>query len=156
MLMELAAAAAIGTAAPAATSATVHVYFLHAEHGVAVHRVAPARTPATTAVRGLLAGPTAAERHRGLSSTVPSGSRLLGLTVKHGLATVDLSSRFASGGGSASMNWRLAQLVYTLTAVAGVDRVNLRLQGRLVRVFSGEGLLLRQPLRRSDYPEFIP
>jgi len=107
-------------------------------------------------VRGLLAGPTAAERRRGLSSTVPSGSRLLGLTVKGGLATVDLSSRFASGGGSASMNARLAQLVYTLTAVAGVERVNLRLEGRLVRVFSSEGLLLYQPLRRSDYAEFIP
>ncbi|HEY8705234.1 MAG TPA: GerMN domain-containing protein [Gaiellaceae bacterium] len=129
---------------------------MHAEHGVAVNRAAPARTPASAAVRGLLAGPTAAERRRGLSSTVPSGSRLLGLTVKDGLATVDLSSRFASGGGSASMNARLAQLVYTLTAVAGVERVNLHLEGRLVRVFSSEGLLLYQPLRRSDYAEFIP
>jgi germination protein M len=92
---------------------TVHVYFVRGERGALVHRVVPARTPASAAVRALLAGPTAAERRRGYSSAVPSGTRLLGLTVKRGLATVDLSNRFASGGGSTSMNWRLAQLVYT-------------------------------------------
>lgn len=137
-----------------ATRTVVHVYFLHGEHGVAVHRAAPARTPATAAVRALLRGPTAVERSRGLTSALPTNVELRGLTVRHGTATVDLSRRFASGGGSASMFGRLGQLVYTLDAVPNVDRVNLWIEGRLVRVFSGEGLILTQPLTPSSFAEF--
>ena len=134
----------------------MHVYLLYREHGVAVHRTAPAATPLGTAVTALLAGPTASERRDGLTSAVPAGTRLLGAVVRDGLATVDLSSRFAAGGGSASMTARLAQLVYTATSIRGVSQVELRLQGRIVRVFSGEGLILRQPLRRADYPDVVP
>lgn len=148
------------TAPPASaastTAATVHVCFLRGEHGALVHRTAPRRTPATAAVRALLRGPTPAERAHGLGSAVPAGTRLLGLTVRGGLATVDLSRRFASGGGSASMQARLGQLVYTLTSIPRVQRVGLRLEGRTVRVFSAEGLILDQPLTRRSFPEFMP
>jgi len=150
-------AGALAFAAPsAAGAATVHVYFVYGEHGVAVHRHAPSATPATAAVRALLNGPTATERVHGLSSAVPVGTRLLGLSIRDRVASVDLSSRFASGGGSASMTGRLGQLVYTLTAIRGVNAVNLRIEGRLVHVFSGEGLILRQPLSRAAYQEFVP
>ncbi len=145
---------ALTAPAAAARTASVHVYFVHGEHGVTVHRLGPALTPATVAVRALLAGPTATERRQGLSSAVPIGTRLLGLSVRDGAASVDLSSRFGSGGGSLSMTERLAQLVYTLTAIRGVHTVNLRIEGRLVRVFGSEGLILRQPLSRSAYPAF--
>jgi spore germination protein GerM len=107
-------------------------------------------------VQALLAGPSVTERRHRLSSAVPAGTRLLGLAVRARVAAVDLSSRFSSGGGSLSMHERLAQLVFTLTAVRGIDRVTLKLDGRVVRVFSGEGLVLRQPLARSDYQDFIP
>lgn len=147
-------AGALAFAAPsAAGAATVHVYFVYGEHGVAVHRHAPS---ATAAVRALLNGPTATERVHGLSSAVPVGTRLLGLSIRDRVASVDLPSRFASGGGSASMTGRLGQLVYTLTAIRGVNAVNLRIEGRLVHVFSGEGLILRQPLSRAAYQEFVP
>ena len=151
--LAVVAALAVPTAAGAAT---VHVYFLYGEHGVAVHRQAPAAAPATAAVRALLKGPTAAERAHGLGSAVPAGTRLLRLSVRSRVAVVDLSSRFASGGGSASMFARLGQLVYTLTAVRGVDAVNLRIEGRPVRVFGGEGLVLQQPLSRAAYADFVP
>ena len=150
------AVAALALAVPAvADAATVHVYFVRGEHGTAVHRSASALTPARAAVNALLAGPTARERIWGLSSAVPTGSRLLGLTIRNQTATVDLTSRFASGGGSASMNERLGQLVYTLTAIPGVKAVTLMLQGRLVHAFSGEGLILRQPLTRTAFNEFL-
>lgn len=148
---------AVALAAPsAAAAATVHVYFAFGEHGVAVHRQSPAAAPATAAVKALLKGPTAGERGHGLSSAVPTGTRLLGLSVRDRVASVDLSRRFASGGGSLSMSVRLSQLVYTLTAIRGVDAVSLRVEGRVVRVFSGEGLILRQPLTRAAYAEFVP
>lgn len=108
------------------------------------------------AVLALLAGPSAEERTRGLASAVPAGSRLLGITVRDSIATVDLSREFESGGGSASMSMRLAQLVYTLTRVPGVSRVQLWLEGLSVSTFSGEGLMLRQPLTRRDFPNAAP
>lgn len=150
-------AGAVALAAPsAAGAATVHVYFAYGEHGVAVHRQAPAAAPATAAVRALLKGPTATERAHGLSSAVPTGTRLLGLNIRDRVANVDLSRRFASGGGSLSMSIRLGQLVYTLTAIRGVDAVSLRIEGRVVHVFSGEGLILQQPLTRAAYTDFVP
>jgi hypothetical protein len=108
------------------------------------------------AVLALLAGPNAEDRARGLASEVPAGSRLLGITVRDSIATVDLSRDFESGGGSASMLMRLAQLVYTLTRVPGVVGVRLWLDGQPVNTFSGEGLEIEGPLRRSDFPDPAP
>src|SRR5581483_10568165 len=65
----------------AAEAATVHVFFIRGEHGVVVHRPAPAMTPARAAVSALLEGPTVSERRQGFSSAFPTGSRLLGLTI---------------------------------------------------------------------------
>ena len=149
------ALALAGPAAAAPRTTSVHVYFLHGEHGAVVHRAAPARTPATAAVTALLRGPSAGERARGLTTAVPAGTRLLGLTVRGDAATVDLSRRFGSGGGSASMFARLGQLVYTLTAVPHVRHVRLRIEGRAVRVFGTEGIVLDQPLDRGSFARFL-
>jgi hypothetical protein len=108
------------------------------------------------AVRLLLDGPTAAESQADVSSQIPPGTRLLGLDIDGGTATVDLTSEFESGGGSASMFGRLAQVVYTLTEFDSVRRVNFRLDGEPVDVFSGEGIVLDEPVSRTDYAELLP
>ena len=108
------------------------------------------------AVLALLAGPGPAGQTRGLTSAVPPGSRLLGLTVRDSIATVDMTRVFESGGGSAAVRMRVAQLVYTLTRVPGVRSVRLWLEGRPVEVFSGEGLDISQPLTRADFRDFAP
>ena len=53
------------------------------------------------ALEALLAGPTTEERARGLRSEIPAGTRLRDLTVREGVATIDLSEAVATGGGSA-------------------------------------------------------
>jgi hypothetical protein len=110
------------------------------------------------AVRLLLDGPTAAEQQPGsdVSSQIPRGTRFLGLDIEGGTATVDLTSEFESGGGSASMFGRLAQVVYTLTEFDSVRRVRFALDGEAVDVFSGEGIVLEQPVTRKDYEELLP
>ena len=110
------------------------------------------------ALRLLLDGPTAAEREPGVdaSSQIPSGTRLLGLDIDGGTATVDLTSEYESGGGSASMFARLAQVVYTLTEFPTVQRVSFMLDGEPVDVFSGEGILLEEPVGRKEYAELMP
>lgn len=150
-----------GTAPPVATAPTptfsYEVWFMHGEQLQAVRRTAE-RTPrvATTALRSLLAGPTPQEAAAGLSTAIPKDTKLLGVSVEDGVATVDLSSEYESGGGSLSMTARLAQVVFTLTQFPTVHRVRFALDGEPVHVFSGEGIVLDHPVGRADYDLLLP
>lgn len=149
-----ATATATSTPTPVTTS-TVGVYLLHDERVQPVARTAHGAGVAAEAVRGLLAGPTATERAAGLSTAVPAGTRLLDLAVSNGLATVDLSGEFASGGGSLSMTARVAQVVFTLTRFPTVQRVSFRVDGRDVSALGGEGVDVSD-VTRADYESRSP
>jgi germination protein M len=125
---------------------------------VPVLREVPKTTAvATTAMKSLLAGPTAKESgDRSITSAIPTGTRLLGLTIKNGVATVDLSTEFDSGGGAASMQYRLAEVVYTLTQFGTVKSVVFQIEGETVTVFGGEGIVLDGPQARADYYNQLP
>jgi hypothetical protein len=144
---------------PSATAATttLSLYFLRGEElGVADRRVPQTTKPATAAVEALLAGPAAAEKAAGLTSAVPSGVRLLGLSIDGTTARVDLSSRFAGGGGSLSMQARVAQVVYTLSQFPTIKAVDFMLDGSLVETLGGEGLILDAGQTRADWHAFEP
>ena len=116
-------------------------------------------TPAvgTAAMNELLAGPTPDESgERTVTSAIPDGSRLLGLAIEDGIATVDMSSEFESGGGSASVFIRLGQVVFTLTQFPTVHSVLFEIEGRPVTVFSSEGVILDGPVGRRDYEDLLP
>ncbi|MGO8684209.1 MAG: GerMN domain-containing protein [Thermoleophilia bacterium] len=135
----------------------VSIYFMRGEFIGTAHRAIPWTTaPATAALKALLAGPSAREKAAGLSTTIPGGTKLLGLTIKNGIATVDLSGQYPAGGGTLSETARLAQVVYTLTQFPSVTGVNFRIDGQSVTVFSGEGVLLTRPQQRADYESLTP
>jgi germination protein M len=138
-------------------SLSLEVWFARGDRLVAARRI-HARTlgVATAALEELLAGPTRSERAAGLTTAVPSGTRLLGISIKGGVATADLTSEYQSGGGSLSMQVRLGQVVYTLTQFPTVRRVRFQLDGAPVDVFSSEGIVLDHPVGRSDYENLVP
>jgi len=145
------------TGVRAAPTRTVSLYFLRGEKlGVAHERVARSAAPVAAALGLLVRGPSATERASGLASQIPSGSRLRGVTLAGGVARVDLSSRFASGGGSATMFARLAQVVFTATQFPNVHGVRFLLDGRAVTTFSSEGIMLRGPQMRAGYEDVAP
>jgi hypothetical protein len=152
--------AATGSGAPASTSATfVRIYLFADERLIAVQReIQPTLAVGRAAVEQTIVGPSVAEKSAspGLFTSIPDGTTLLGLEVKDGLATVNLSREFESGGGSSSMFGRLAQIVYALTQFPTVDRVAFELDGLPVTVFSGEGIVLDKPSVRADYESFLP
>ena len=135
---------------------TYEIWFTRGDALELTHQLGePTQGVLAGALTRLLAGPGAITN--GTSSTaVPAGTRLLGVDIDDGVATVDLSSEFESGGGSHSMFMRLAQLVYTATQFDTVKSVRLHLDGEPVDVFSGEGIVLDKPLTRKDYEEFLP
>ena len=110
------------------------------------------------AMRALLDGPNDAElgARPAMYTVVPEGTRFLGLRIDDGIATVNLSREFEQGGGSASVLGRLAQVVYTLTQFPTVDGVKFELDGEPVTVFSGEGVVLDEPVDREDYTDQLP
>ena len=110
---------------------------------------------ATAAITALLAGPTSGETSRSISTAIPDGSKLLGISVANGVATIDLSSEFESGGGSLSLQARVAQVVYTLTQWPWLDRVTILLDGEEVDAIGGEGIPARD-LTRADFENVLP
>jgi hypothetical protein len=144
------------TAAPPVTAAPevrdVTLWLVRGDAVVGVPRQVPAvEGIGAETVRALLAGPTPSEAAAGYATAIPPDTRLLGLAIDDGLATVDLSSEFESGGGSASVTLRLAQVVCTLDAFPTVDRVRFHLDGEEVEVFSGEGVVADGPVSCGDY-----
>lgn len=102
----------------------------------------------------------------GLSSAIPEGVQLHGFGFGNGIAEVYLSSEFVSGGGSASMIGRVGQVVYSLTAVEGVEGVvfyifdepPLGIFGNEVptTVFGGEGFIVDLPATREGFDDLLP
>jgi germination protein M len=126
---------------------------------VAVERRIPAtQRIALATLRELFGGPTAGDEAlvAGVSTAIPSSALVLDVGIVDGLATVDLSREFESGGGSFSMFARLAQVVYTVSQWPTVDEVAFELDGQPVTVFSGEGIVLDGPVSRADYYDLLP
>jgi len=146
-----------GTVAPDAAGTTLDVTLVRGEKvGTAHRRVAPTTAVGRAAMEQLLAGPTPDEQAAGLSSAIPAGTRLLGLSIDGGTATVDLSNEFVSGGGSLSVRLRLAQVVYTLTQFGTVDDVAFRIDGKPTTVFTGDGVIIPSPAGRNEFRDVTP
>ena len=136
---------------------TYQVWFAEGETLFVTYR-SQERTPrvGSAALEALLRGPDEFEQGYGLSSAIPEGTQLLGLRIEDGIAYVDLTSEFESGGGTLSMQMRLAQVVYTLAQFPTVEGVLFSLDGEQVDVIGGEGIVVDQPLRRRDFRELVP
>ena len=83
------------------------------------------------AVRALIAGPSAKELAAtpAMYTDIPDGTRLLGLSIANGVATVNLSSEFQVATGSGKPALRLAQVAYTLTQFPTVTSVLFQVEG---------------------------
>ncbi|MHB1136776.1 MAG: GerMN domain-containing protein [Coriobacteriia bacterium] len=139
---------------------TVMLYWVSAgENALGVQRTLPySEAVAAAAIEALIDGPTDAELTTwpAISSAIPAGTQLLGITIADGVAKIDLSKEFESGGGTFSVTSRLAQVVYTLDQFPTIDAVEFYIEGKKVTVFSGEGLMLDGPQTLDDYDELLP
>lgn len=86
----------------------------------------------------------------GIATGIPEETKLLALTVESDGVHVNLSEDFTYGGGSASMIGRLAQVVYTATALEPDSPVWLSIEGEPLTLLGGEGLEVSQPITRDD------
>ncbi|MEM6518340.1 MAG: GerMN domain-containing protein [Cyanobacteria bacterium P01_C01_bin.70] len=113
---------------------------------VAVPADASAADALQVAFANLMDGPAG----EGAASGIPEETELLALVIEADGVHVDLSEDFTFGGGSASMIGRLAQVVYTATALEPSAPVWIDVEGEPLTLLGGEGLEVRQPITRAD------
>lgn len=144
------------TPAPAA-AAELEVWFTQGDRLFVSRRSVP-DTPAVgrAAMEQLLARPDEFESNAGVTTAIPAGIELLGLTISDGVATVDLSEGFGQGSGSTGELLSVAQVVYTLTQFPTVTGVRFEVEGRPLRKTAGHGLLLSGPQTRRDWQDQLP
>lgn len=108
-------------------------------------------------MRALLDGPTGPALEEGITSTIPEGTELLGLTIGERTAIVNLSSEFASPSGSLAERARLAQVVLTLTQFDTVELVRFEIEGEPVNNFGSHGTELPPDGQMAkDYEDLLP
>ncbi|TDB37956.1 MAG: hypothetical protein D9V44_07870 [Actinobacteria bacterium] len=153
-------ASATTTPAAGTTAKTMKVklYFGYEDRVMAVIREVPySQTVAKSAMLELLKGPSAEElKGLKLHNEIPKGTKVLGIVLDGHVARVDLSGEFDDGGGTLSMDTRLAQVVYTLTQYSTIESVEFYMEGKKVKVFGGEGIMLEGPQYPKDYYQRVP
>ena len=138
-------------------STTVDVWFHYGDKLFVTQREVPeTRAVGAAAVEALLARPSEFEANAGLGTAIDPETELLDLVVVDGIATIDLSSDFDSGGGSLEEQMRVAQVVYTLTQFPTVQGVEFMIEGEAVTSFGSHGLVMDDPQRRKDYQDLYP
>lgn len=138
-----------------APASTVVPYFIEGDQVAAGEPVETAeRGVAAAALRALLDGPNGRELAAGLTTAVPSDTRLLDLAIADGLARVDLSGKFREGEGAPATRERLAQVVYTLTQFSTVKSVRVRIDGHTLPALGD--VKLDRGLTRADFEDQTP
>ncbi len=110
----------------------------------------------TAALEALLAGPTVEEQEWGLATAIPEQTELIDVSLTGGIATVNLTSAFESGGGSLSMMLRAAQVVHTVTQFEGITTVAFQVDGTLAYTLGGEGVRVGPSVTRADFEDVAP
>ena len=142
---------------PPAMDDLVPVYLVDNQSGqlVEVRRAVPAPPSVRRAVEELLQGPTEAELAAGLSSSIPSSTRLLGVEGPvAGIVTIDLSD--LSGISGPGQRMALAQVVFTATGMPEVESVLFEFEGELSQAPNAAGRSTSEPLSREDFAAFDP
>jgi spore germination protein GerM len=103
------------TTQPAAVLVPVKIYLVSGSGVSSTNRDVAYPAPLSAVLHALIAGPTGTESAQGLSTAIPSDTRVLSAVVAGGLVTVDFSSDFGEVSGSAQV-LAVEQVVFTLCA----------------------------------------
>ncbi|MDP3768924.1 MAG: GerMN domain-containing protein, partial [Dehalococcoidia bacterium] len=140
---------------PRPATAAVSVYFTRSDGNaitlVEVRRTVPrgaTEAMLAAALNELLNGPTAEERARGLSTSIPPKTRVRVVQVRNGVVRADFTREVEAGGGSASMLGRFWQIVYTATQFKDALKVQILIEGQEREAMGGEGVIIGQPVSR--------
>lgn len=99
-----------------------------------------------TSILILLKGPLVSESKQGIYSEIPPNTDLIDIRTTKKEVIINLTSNFANGGGSQSIENRLKQLSATVKAVEPNKAIYLYINGKEVEYLGGDGVYVKQPL----------
>lgn len=109
-------------------------------------------SPLTNAINALLAGPTLEETNKNCMTLIPEGTKLLGASVKNGVATLNFNENFEFNTiGVEGYIGQLMQIVYTSTEFSTVKSVQFLIEGQHKDYLGSEGQWIGSPLARSSF-----
>lgn len=103
-----------------------------------------------TALETLLARPP---QSSGYTTAIPQGTKLISVNKDQKGIHLNLSQEFTSGGGSAAMTSRLAQVIYTTTSSEPKTPVWINVEGQPLATLGQEGIIVNQPMTRQDFKD---
>lgn len=146
---------------PDVAMTTTTLYFVVIDNDGSVSRKAikkeikKSTSPLTATIKALLDGPDKSDRS-GSVTLIPQGTKLLGASVKNGVATLNFSDEieFNSVGVDGYMA-SLMQIVYTATEFPTVRSVQFLIEGNVREYLGSDGLLpglyIKTPLDRKSF-----
>ena len=114
--------------------------------------LAKSDSPMTDAINALLAGPLPPEQAKDCMTLIPAGTKLLGASVKDGVATLNFNENFEFNSvGVEGYIAQLMQIVYTATEFPTVKSVQFLIEGKRKDYLGSEGQWIGSPLSRSTF-----
>lgn len=141
-------------------SATMNIklYFMTINSNGTVSRKEVSRSmkksdsPLVDSINALIVGPNVEEENLGCRSLVSTGTRLIGASVKNGIATLNFSPEFEFNQyGIEGTQGQLQQIVFTATAFPTVDSVQFLVDGEKKSYLGSEGVWIGTPLSRNSF-----
>ncbi len=96
----------------------------------------------------LVSGPGPAEKSAGYMSAVPPTLRVNRVAIKGRSAVIDFSGAIEDDAPGQILIKRLQQIVYTATAIDGVDNIIITINGKAKKSIGADGLSISGPLGR--------
>ncbi|HOM02997.1 MAG TPA: GerMN domain-containing protein [Acetivibrio sp.] len=86
----------------------------------------------------------------GLFATIPKGTRLLSVSTKNGICTLNLSKEFVDNhsGGTAGEAMTLYSIINTMTELPGIDKVQFLIEGQKQEAYIHA--VFNEPFKRND------
>ncbi len=119
-------------------------------------REVAADTPVRNSLEAMFAGVNSVEQTIGMVTSIPPGTRVLGISVDGTTATVDLSGEFAASSGSLDETMRLAQVVFAVTQFDGFDHVKFHIDGVPQDPILSHGFVVGDGFTRDDFATVRP
>lgn len=136
----------------------ITLYFVSIDSDGSVSRKSAKRTleksdsPLTDSINALLRGPSPDESGKDCMTLIPAGTKLLGASVKNGVATLNFNENFEFNSfGVEGYIAQLMQVVFTATEFSTVRSVQFLIEGEKKDYLGSEGQWIGSPLARSSF-----
>ncbi len=120
---------------------------------IITRKMPKSNSPLVDSINAIIKGPSVEEEKSGCKSYIPKTSKILGASIKNGVATINFNENFEfdQNYGTDGRLAQLKQVVYTATAFSTVSSVQFLIEGEHKEYLGSEGVWIGSPLTRTSF-----